>query len=133
MDDDISAAKELVLRFLRLMEERDLEAAEQLVDANARLTFPGERVYASQREMVASARGRYQWVKKTFDEVDAFHEAAAQIVYVMGTLYGLNRHGVPFEGIRYVDRFVIRNGRIARQDVWNDLAESGVLERSPEP
>ena len=29
-------------------------------------------------------------------------------------------------------RFVIKNGLIAQQDVWNDLAESGVLEEMPE-
>ena len=29
-----------------------------------------------------------------------------------------------FEGIRFVDRFEVAGGRITRQDVWNDLAES---------
>jgi len=36
---------------------------------------------------------------------------------------------VPFEGIRFIDRFESRGGRFTRQDVWNDLAESGVLSR----
>jgi len=36
---------------------------------------------------------------------------------------------VPFEGVRFVDRFEVAGGLLTRQDVWNDLAESGVLER----
>lgn len=124
----VVAAREMVLRFLRLMEGRNLEAAQALLSANARITFPGGKVYANQREMAAAAQGRYRWVRKTFEQVDAFQTGEAQIVYVMGALYGVNRHGLSFEGVRYVDRFVVRNGRIISQDVWNDLAESGVLE-----
>ena len=29
----------------------------------------------------------------------------------------------PFEGNRYVDRYVVRHGRISEMDVWNDSAE----------
>jgi hypothetical protein len=43
-------------------------------------------------------------------------------------LYGENLAGVAFEGIRYVDVFVIENGLISEQMVWNDLCESGVLD-----
>jgi hypothetical protein len=31
--------------------------------------------------------------------------------------------GTAFEGNRYVDRFVVRDGKIVRMDVWNDSAE----------
>ena len=31
--------------------------------------------------------------------------------------------GTPFEGNRYVDRFVVRGGKIVQMDVWNDSAE----------
>ena len=45
--------------------------------------------------------------------------------------FARNRCSAEFApGIRYIDRFVIRNGLIIRQDVWNDLAESGVLDRT---
>jgi hypothetical protein len=30
--------------------------------------------------------------------------------------------GSAFEGVRFLDRFDVRDGRIQRQDVWNDLA-----------
>lgn len=51
------------------------------------------------------------------------------VVYVRGTLFGVNVHGVPFEGVRFIDRFEVHRGLIRRQDVWNDLSESGELER----
>jgi hypothetical protein len=119
----------LIKQFLRLMETRDLEAAEAFMAPGARLTFPGGKVFASQTEMVEASRGRYRWVKKTFDQAETLVVGDDQVVYVMGTLYGVNRHGVSFSGIRYIDRFTIRDDLIRQQDVWNDLAESGVLER----
>lgn len=120
---------ELVKRFLRTMEARELEAAEAMMAPGAKITFPGGKRFSSQREMVEASCGRYQWVKKTFDRAEANRGDAGQVVYVMGTLYGVNRHGASFSGVRYIDRFVIKNGLIVQQDVWNDLAESGVLEK----
>jgi hypothetical protein len=45
------------------------------------------------------------------------------IVYNLGTLYGEWPDGTPFDGNRYVDRFVVRGGKIVQMDVWNDSAE----------
>jgi hypothetical protein len=45
------------------------------------------------------------------------------IVYNLGTLHGEWPDGTPFEGNRYVDRFVVRDGKIVQMDVWNDSAE----------
>jgi hypothetical protein len=123
-------AIDLVKRFLRTMEARDLEVAETMMAPGAKITFPGGKLFSSQREMVEASRGRYQWIKKTFDQVDVHGADETQVVYVMGTLYGLNRHDVSFSDVRYIDRFVIKGGLISQQDVWNDLAESGALEKS---
>ena len=38
-------------------------------------------------------------------------------------LYGEWIDGTPFEGNRYVDRFVVKGGQIVKMDVWNDSAE----------
>lgn len=124
-------ATEFIQQFLRLMEARDLEAASTMFSPDARIVFPGGKIYASQAEMVAAAKGRYQWVKKTFERVDVLAPSDSEeiVVYVTGTLYGVNRHNIEFSGIRYIDRFVIDNGVIVSQEVWNDLAESGVLDR----
>jgi hypothetical protein len=33
-------------------------------------------------------------------------------------------NGEAFEGIRFIDRFVVQGEQLLEQDVWNDLAES---------
>ena len=38
-----------------------------------------------------------------------------------GTLHGEWPDGTAFEGVRFVDRFTIANGKITSQMVWNDL------------
>jgi hypothetical protein len=38
-------------------------------------------------------------------------------------LYGAWPDGTPFEGNRYVDRYVVCHGLITEMDVWNDSAE----------
>jgi hypothetical protein len=45
------------------------------------------------------------------------------IVYSIGTLYGEWPDGTPFEGNRYIDRFIVRDGLIVQQEVWNESAE----------
>ena len=45
------------------------------------------------------------------------------VVYSIGTLYGQWPDGTPFEGNRYIDRYVVRAGLITEMDVWNDSAE----------
>src|SRR5690606_23234237 len=89
----------------------------------------GPARFTDLQAMVEGAKRRYRRVAKLVEDVDAFERDGAWVVYVRGTLYGENLHGVPFEGIRFIDRFESRGGRFTRQDVWNDLAESGVLSR----
>ena len=45
------------------------------------------------------------------------------VVYRRGTLQGEWPDGISFQGICFIDRFELADGRITRQDVWNDLAE----------
>jgi hypothetical protein len=78
--------------------------------------------------MVANAKGRYSWVRKHRDRYFVGVNGEQTTVTSIGTLYGENLAGTPFEGIRYVDVFVIENGLITEQMVWNDLCESGVLD-----
>jgi len=126
MTDPLEAAA-LVKRFLRAMENRDLAAADTMIAKDAKIIFPGGKAFKSQQDMVAAARGRYQWIKKEFEQIDtAVLSQGRVVVYVMGTLYGINNFGVDFAGVRYIDRFEVEEGLIVSQQVWNDLAESGV-------
>ncbi len=46
------------------------------------------------------------------------------VVYCYGTLNGEWPDGTQFSGIRFIDRFVVKDGLLEDQRVWNDLAES---------
>lgn len=130
---DLSPAAEMIVRFLRAVEAREIEVAEKMMVKGALIVFPNGKVFANQRAMVDVAKDRYQWIKKTFDKIDDFESSdGSHVVYVMGTLYGCNRYGIEFNNIRYIDRFTLRNGLIVSQEVWNDLSASGVLELQPE-
>jgi hypothetical protein len=114
------------------MAERKLDEARSFLAPEMVMTFPPAAVYRSLDELVAGARGRYCWCDKVRTDWDAYtRDDGAIVVYSRGTLFGENTFGVRFDGVRYVDRFELVDGLITRQDVWNDLAESGVLLERP--
>lgn len=122
-------AIEIVTRYLEAATARRLDEARAYLAGGAEFIFPDGR-FRNLEEMAASASRRYRWVKKTCESWDvAERDDGAIVVFSTGTLCGENLHGVPFEGIRYIDRFVIRDGKIMSQQVWNDLDASGVLTR----
>jgi hypothetical protein len=87
------------------------------------ITFTGGRDFDHPRGPTGFNAGRYRWVKKKMDCFDVCPGKDETIVYSVGTLYGEWPDGTPFEGNRYVDRFVVSNGKIVKMDVWNDSAE----------
>ena len=87
------------------------------------ITYTGGRKYGHPRETAAFNGRRYQWVKKKMERTDVVAGKGETVVYNLGTLYGEWPDGTPFEGNRYVDRFVVRGGKIVQMDVWNDSAE----------
>ncbi|MGW4420663.1 nuclear transport factor 2 family protein [Streptosporangium sp. NPDC004631] len=117
---------ELVDRYLQLCEDRDLEEAARLLAPDVRMVFPGGRVFASLPEMVAGAGGRYRWVRKRRERYFEGAAGDATVVTSLGTLYGEDLTGDPFSGVRYVDVFVIHDGLITEQNVYNDLTEAGI-------
>jgi 4-oxalocrotonate tautomerase family enzyme len=113
----------IVRDYLAAMEARDLTRAKSYLGAGFFMVFPGDRRMSDLDALVAWSKDRYRFVKKTFDSVEAFHGEGCAVVYTRGTLYGEWPDGTPFDGIRFIDRFELREGLITRQDVWNDLAE----------
>lgn len=115
---------QIALDFLTAMEARDIKTAEAMLAPGFRMTFPGTQPMASIAELIDWAKDRYQFVRKTITSTEAFHHNGRAIVYVTGTLSGTWPDGEPFEGIRFIDRFEIRGGKLICQDVWNDIAEA---------
>jgi hypothetical protein len=119
----------LIDHFLTLVAQRNVQEARRYLAPDARIVFPPGRTFASLEEMAAGMQARYRSIDKVRDRWDIWERAdGATVVYNSGTLFGVNLHGVPFSGVRYLDRFELQEGLIVRQEVWNDLAESGVLD-----
>lgn len=118
--DDVAIVEE----YLAAVGEGRIADAARHLAPDAELVFPGGRRYRNLDELAAASAGRYRFVDKHRDVYEATPDGT---VYSLGRLFGENNHGVRFAGVRYVDRFRLREGRIAEQWVWNDLAETGVL------
>lgn len=126
---DRDAAVGLVDAYLECCESRDLDAAAQRLGPEPLLVFPGPVRYHSLEAMTARAAERYRWIRKHRDSYAVGEGPSGTVVVSRGRLYGENLYGVPFDDVRYVDVFVVRDGRIHEQHVFNDLAVSGVLDR----
>lgn len=120
------APSEIVRAYLGAMEARDLEAAQQWLASDAVLTFPGGASFTSLEAMVDWARSRYRSVGKTYERFDETAGDDGAVVLCQGNLHGEWLDGSKFEGIRFVDWFLIQDERILEQRVWNDLSETGV-------
>jgi hypothetical protein len=93
------------------------------------MIFPGGKRFTALKEIVEWAKIRYQSVSKTFEKVETCFDGQDATVYCHGTLQGIWLDGKSFGGIRFIDRFSIRGGKITHQQVWNDLAETRGLRR----
>jgi hypothetical protein len=120
---ETSSAAQIVERFLIASMVPDPVTAARYVSPDLTITFTGGRSYRHPSETAAFNARRYKWVKKKMERMDVVAGARETIVYSLGTLYGEWPDGTPFEGNRYVDRFVVRDGKILAMDVWNDSAE----------
>jgi hypothetical protein len=117
--------KEIVEEFLRIIMVPDPLGARAYTASDLRIRFTGGRPMRDPGETSAFNAARYKWVKKRFEQTDlvAGGSDAEATVYNIGTLYGEWLDGTPFEGNRYVDRYVVKHGKIVQMDVWNDSAE----------
>ncbi|MBC7804267.1 MAG: nuclear transport factor 2 family protein [Candidatus Parcubacteria bacterium] len=128
--DSLGEGGRLVWDFLSLFAERHYAEANAYLVPGCRMLFPGGMVFTDCTELPKRASAIYQWVKKVFERIDEFTAADGVVVYNYGTLRGQWVDGEAFDGVRYIDRFLIRGGKIADQKVWNDLAVVAAARRS---
>lgn len=115
----------LVRGFLEAMEARDLARAQSMLGDGFAMQFPGVPPMHDLEELIAWAKPRYRFVKKTYEGFDVMQGPGAEtLVYCRGTLSGEWSDGSVFGDIRFIDRFEVAGGKITRQDVWNDIAEA---------
>ena len=121
--DPLALARDIVRAYLDTMEARDLARAKRFLAPGFAMTFPGNRRFTELEAMIAWAKPRYRWVKKRYDRFDAAQGSTGTHVYCFGTLYGEWNDGTAFDGIRFIDRFTVRAGKLVDQMVWNDMGE----------
>jgi len=125
MKREPNPAAKIVEEYLRVLMIPDPAAARQFCAPDLEIRFTGNRLMHEPAECAAFNAGRYKWVKKKFGPTHVAEGGTADetVVYQTGTLYGEWLDGTPFEDNRYVDRYVVRQGKISRMEVWNDSAE----------
>ncbi|WP_274626947.1 nuclear transport factor 2 family protein [Arvimicrobium flavum] len=117
----LASPSDTVRAFLVAMEARDLAGARSLLAPSFRMTFPGGAEFTALEELVAWGGKRYRFVRKTYEGFDECFGEQAMVVYCFGTLSGEWPDGRPFEGVRFIDRFTVDEGKLVDQRVWNDL------------
>jgi hypothetical protein len=125
----MSSASQRVRDYLDAMERRDLDRARAMLAPGFSMLFPGGVRLTTLEALVAWSRPRYQFVRKHYDRYDECPGDGETVVYCHGTLAGRWNDGSEFAGIRFIDRFVVRDGQLADQMVWNDMGEA----RAPSP
>ncbi|MDG4647337.1 nuclear transport factor 2 family protein [Roseibacterium sp. SDUM158017] len=118
-------AKAIVEAYLERSMVPDPEGAAAYVADDFKLVFTGGRRFGRPADASAFNARRYAWVKKRFVRTDAALDPDTGDVHVYNTgyLYGEWHDGTSFETNRYMDKFVVRDGKIVSTDVWNDSAE----------
>jgi len=117
-------AAQLVRQFLGHMEARKLDSAKEMLADTFTMTFPGGVTMTTLEELIAWAKPRYSFVRKTYERFDTASGDDGPIVYCFGSLSGEWLDGTAFESIRFIDRFETSGGKLTRQDVWNDMGEA---------
>lgn len=126
---DTASAADVVNEFLRLIMLPDPVAASRFTAPGMKILFTGGRAMSAPAECTKFNASRYKWVKKRIERTETVAAGSSgsapdeAVVYSLGTLYGEWPDGTPFEGNRYVDRYVVKSGLITHMDVWNDSAE----------
>ena len=120
-----ASPSEIVNEYLRILMIPDPAGARAFVAPDLQIRFTGGRAMSDPAQCAAFNAKRYAWVKKRIERTEVVEGATSieAIVYSLGTLYGAWPDGAAFEGNRYVDRYVVRNGLITSMEVWNDSAE----------
>ncbi|MEO9576284.1 MAG: nuclear transport factor 2 family protein [Tateyamaria sp.] len=123
--DAVTKACAVVAAYLERSMVPDPEGAAAYVADGVKIIFTGGRDFTAPADTAAFNAKRYRWVKKSLGQMHAAVDAASGDIHVFNTghLYGAWPDGTAFDGNRYIDTFVVREGMIVETQVWNDSAE----------
>ncbi len=114
----------VVEHFLNYLGRRELDKARECCDSDFQMVFPDTAPMHSLHELIEWSKQRYTKIEKHNMAFEALHAPGDEtIVYCTGTLSGEFLDATEFNNVRFIDRFELINGKITRQQVWNDLGE----------
>jgi ketosteroid isomerase-like protein len=116
-------AIDVVREFLDALGRRDLEAARAYLAPGFTMTVPGNQRFRTLAEYAAYSASRNGPVRMQIDGLEACEAPVGLSVYASGTMSGNWLDGTAFHGVRFCDRFVLRDGLVAELQAWNDMAE----------
>lgn len=117
---------ELVRAYLDAMEAREFDKARAMLAEDFTMVFPGDVEMRTPEELAAWSKGRYRNAHKNYEQINEAAGEDGVAVYAFGTLSGAWPDGTKFDGVRFIDRFTVADGKLVDQRVWNDLAETAV-------
>ena len=108
----ISDSEKTVKKFLNALEERNLKIAESFLSRNFIMIFPGGIEMRTMDELLEWSSKRYSFVSKTYDIIDCLESESQTIIYCSGSLNGERNDGTLIRNIRFIDRFMLVDGKI---------------------
>ncbi len=113
----------VVTAFAAALNRRDVDAARALMIEPTEMVFPGSTVFHDVEHFFEWTKTRYRRATYNYDRLDTVDGGENSVVYAIGSIEGEMNNGETFSNIRVIDRFEIRNGRIARKEAWSDMAD----------
>ena len=113
----------VVKNFLDAMSRRDFATMEKLMAPEFKMTVSGGHVFKHPREFAAQSGKRQKSARKTTDRYDEIPIPNGGVVFAMGSMAREWLNGETYAGVRYIDRFEIKDGKIVDMNVWSDMSE----------
>jgi ketosteroid isomerase-like protein len=117
----VQTPADVVRSYLEAWADRDLPRAKGFLAPGFTMVYPGDARFSRLEDLAAQMAQRYRGVRKRFERFDEAPAPEGTAVYCFGTLYGEFADGRPFEDVRFIDRFTVKDGRLVDHRVWNDL------------
>lgn len=115
-------ASDCVVAFQSAMAQADMALAQSFLSSDFCVCLPGSMFMHSLQEFSRWTQQRFINIQKHCAQLEESWHGDNTVVFCHGILQGSWLTGEAFEGIRFIDRFEVKDGLITRQDVWTDLA-----------
>ncbi|EXL01490.1 nuclear transport factor 2 family protein [Aquamicrobium defluvii] len=109
--------------YLEAMQTDDVETVLRLSIPEAPLEYPGGRRFENVTDLLAWSHGRHSFVRHNIERVDEIAVGRTATLYVSGTLHGDLTGKESFAGVRFIYRFILKDGLVAETVLWSDMAD----------